>query len=72
MNDELCLKCLRLEREHIRGVCPRLGTHVVIDADNLDRMNRTGHPRLLKAVLDGTAQGLLQGVTINALTLDGR
>lgn len=70
--NELCHDCLNTKNAHVMGKCPKLGTHVVIDADNLDRVQRTGHPRLLRNLLAGAAEGLLRGVHIDALRVDGR
>jgi hypothetical protein len=42
--------------------CP-WGLHVTIDAETLQRVKETGHPRLLKNLLAGTAAGF-DGVTI--------
>lgn len=66
------MKCARHEREHVLGMCPRLSTHLVIDADNIDRVKRTGHPRLLKSMLAGTLHGMFSGLEISAITLDGQ
>lgn len=47
----------------------KLGVHVVIDADTIERARLTGHPRLLVAVLAGAAKEVLQDVHIEALKL---
>lgn len=51
-----CVNCGHAEDAHVGDKCPRV-LSVTIDADQLERMRRTGHPRLLKNVLDRQAQG---------------
>ena len=61
---ELCEKCLRLKIAHNHGHCPGGGVSVTIDAYNIERTRRTGHPRLLAAVLNGTQKVALVDVHI--------
>jgi hypothetical protein len=69
MNERCIKNCARLEREHVNGRCPTGTLHVVIDAASVERAKRTGHPRLLRSVLEGTAVGSMEGVHIQAFTL---
>ena len=62
-----CLNCGKPEYAHLRGLCPALDVHVVIDADTLERVRATKHPRLLGAVLSGTTRGVMAGIEIEAI-----
>lgn len=68
--NEKCGNCGRTRQAHLRGdVCP-LDTHVVIDTETLARVEKTGHPRLLKNVLTGKTDGVLADVTIENAVRD--
>lgn len=47
------------------------GAVVVIDTDTVDRAKRTGHPRLLRNLLEGKQEFVFQSVQIARLTIDG-
>ena len=48
-----CRNCGRDYSLHVHSKCPKLDLHVVIDADSLERMRRTGHPWLLANLIAG-------------------
>ena len=62
---ERCGNCHRLRRLHVGDRCPSLGLHVSLDADSVQRAVATGHPRLLRAVIDGVvSNNAMTGVSI--------
>ena len=67
LNTTRCANCGKAQHAHLKGTeCPRLDTHVQIDGATLDRLKRTGHPRLLGNLLAGRAVGFA-GVSIATL-----
>lgn len=68
----LCEACLRDEKHHILGRCPSRPLHINLDAVSLERVLRTGHPRLLGLVVTGQPRTALQDVEITNLNLVDR
>ena len=64
---ELCQSCFRPRHAHVFDRCPKLGLHVVLDAESVQRARETGHPKLLAKVLVGGQRGAMEGVEIGAL-----
>lgn len=68
MNTERCWNCGRAEHAHIgkNRACPT-GVVLTITADALDRVARTGHPRLLKLMLSGQVKQAFENVSVTAI-----
>ena len=61
--EQPCINCGRPLIHHLGDRCP-LGIHISIDAFALDRVRRTGHPRLLRDVLNEETRDVLSDVEI--------
>lgn len=68
MDDIRCIHCGRRGLEHIMRRCPQ-GLSVTLDAATLDRLDRTGHPRLLGMLLSGNkpSDGKFSGIEIESV-----
>jgi len=64
----LCVNCWRPRHTHVLDLCPRLQTHVSIDAISVERAMSHGHPRLLMATIcDDSKRTAMRDVSIEHL-----
>ena len=67
----LCVNCWRPRHAHVLDLCPRLQTHVSIDAISVERAMSQGHPRLLWMVIAGAKRTALVDVEVEHLRVGG-
>lgn len=68
---DLCTNCWRPRHAHVQDLCPRLQTHVSIDAISVERAMSQGHPRLLWLVIAGAKRTALVDVEVEHLRVGG-
>jgi hypothetical protein len=61
-----------MEKTMKENSLPKLGIHVDINSWTIDRVQESGHPRLLKVLLSNKHVSVFSNVTITSLQINGK